>query len=153
MLGGWLFDRAARLPGGGLRLVTWALVGSAGLGAAGWLCSDARLFLGVESLAVLLYLLVTAPTLALSQSIAPEGLQATSAAIMQTSISLVGASCGPLLTGAISDALHPGYGRLSLSYGLAFMAVFQLAGAFFHHRVGRGLRRSAPARAEAVPAS
>jgi MFS family permease len=58
------------------------------------------------------------PLYALVQTLVPERMRATSMALLLFSSSLIGNGFGPLLTGALSDALRPQFGEESLRFAL-----------------------------------
>ena len=53
-------------------------------------------------------------------------MKATASAILLLGLGLVGASLGPFLVGAVSDALHPHFGAQSLRYALMLACVTNL---------------------------
>jgi predicted MFS family arabinose efflux permease len=63
-------------------------------------------------------LLYLAPTFAAAQSLVPDESRATVSGVLLFCLTLIGASLGPFLVGACSDALAPRYGVLSLRYAL-----------------------------------
>lgn len=82
--------------------------------------------------------LFTAPFMATTQGVVPLRVRAFAAAISTLISTLIGLAGGPLLTGAIADALEPEYGRDALRYALLvptslplISAVFCLFGARF----------------------
>ena len=58
------------------------------------------------------------PTLALIQTLVPARMRAVAASIVLSLVSLIGMGLGPLLVGALSDALVPPFGAASLRYAL-----------------------------------
>ena len=62
--------------------------------------------------------LFTAPFMATTQAVVPLRVRAFAAAISTLISTLIGLAGGPLLTGAIADALEPTYGRDALRYAL-----------------------------------
>ncbi len=63
-----------------------------------------------------------------AQPFRPE-LRATSSALIGLSTSLIGATFGPLIAGALSDLLHPWAGDSALRYALLCAPVFEIVGA------------------------
>lgn len=62
--------------------------------------------------------LATAPLFALIQTLVPERMRATSLAMLYLFSNLIGMGLGPLIVGALSDALQPAFGDDSLRYAL-----------------------------------
>lgn len=67
--------------------------------------------------------LYAAPCFATAQALAPPDARAAASAIPLLGQSLIGASLGPVLVGAISDALAPVHGAQSLRYALCWLAL------------------------------
>ena len=64
-----------------------------------------------------------APTFAVVQSLVPDRMRATAAAVLLFCLTIFGSSLGPLVVGWISDWLKPQYGDLSLRYALCCLSV------------------------------
>jgi len=63
------------------------------------------------------------PTFAMTQSIAKPHMRALASAVLLFIINLVGLGLGPLVLGALSDALAPRLGIESLRYAIVIVAV------------------------------
>jgi MFS family permease len=90
-----------------------------------------NIFLVVAALgvAVLIGYSSAGPMLAGIQSVLPVHVRAMGMAMTMLATSLIGAGAGPLLVGALSDALEPRFGADSLRYALMMsMAIFSLGG-------------------------
>ncbi len=141
LLGGYLADRL------GARDVRWrqwvpavgALV-SVPLTVAALLVDDGHLAAALMAGSVIGGLLYVAPTFGLAQSIAPVWARATASALLLLSVSVLGQSCGPLLTGVISDWLRPAYGEEGLRMALFIAPVLQLWSAVHFWIAGTKLR-------------
>jgi len=82
----------------------------------------------------------TGPTLALMQQLVPGRLRAVSSSLVLLAVSLIGMGLGPLSIGAMSDALAPGFGALSLRYALLSAVVVNIAAIAFYLRAARSVR-------------
>jgi len=60
----------------------------------------------------------TGPMFATIQTLVPERMRATSIAVIYLVANLIGMGLGPLVAGALSDALQPSFGKDSLRYAL-----------------------------------
>lgn len=69
------------------------------------------------------------PAFGLTQNLARPTMRGVATAIVMVATVLTGQGIGPVLTGAISDALRPDLGDESLRYALAIMAGFATLGA------------------------
>ena len=87
-------------------------------------------------------------TFSLIQSEAPVRQRATWAAITLLINNMIGLGLGPVLVGAISDALKPTYGAESLRYAMFTFAAITPWAIFHYWRAGVLLRRQRAARAE-----
>ena len=67
-------------------------------------------------------LMYQAPAFAITQSLATPKMRATAAAVLLFVINIIGLALGPLVTGAISDALEPRYGADSLGWALMIVS-------------------------------
>jgi predicted MFS family arabinose efflux permease len=109
--------------------------------APGW-----RLSLACVALPAVLFMVYLAPTLALVQNLAPTHMRATASAILLLVVNLMGAGCGPLFVGVLSDNLGARFGSASLTAALAaLLPAFLAAGGVYLLIAGRfaSLRRSA----------
>ncbi|HMO69777.1 MAG TPA: MFS transporter, partial [Novosphingobium sp.] len=97
-----------------------------------WFVADVHLSVVLMTLAYLFGLFAFAPSFSAAQSLVPDGIRATTSAVMLFVMTLVGSSLGPLAVGAISDALAGSTGALSLRYALAALSLATvLSGLFF----------------------
>jgi MFS family permease len=86
-----------------------------------------------------------APTVSVVQSLAPPNLRALASSLLVLSLSIVGMSAGPLVTGIISDRLVAmGMGAQSLRYALSVSSVFGVWAAFHYYRAAVLLARDLP---------
>lgn len=83
------------------------------------------------------------PGLAVVQSSVKPSQRAFAASLNFFFSNLLGLGIGPLLVGAISDALEPSYGTQSLSYALMFSTLFAAAGFFVFLRTCREMDKEA----------
>lgn len=126
-LSGWLADRlAVREPGWRLKISALLMGLSAPfLGAAlmveSWLLAMALLF--VPHMLTYAYL---GPTFAAMHTIVPQHMRAMTTSCLLAALTLFGASLGPPVIGAISDALTGEYGRHSLSVALMLLPIVLL---------------------------
>jgi MFS family permease len=136
--GGVMHDWAARRgPGAGLYPAAAALVLSAALTCFGLLSPGVFAPLAMLIIAKLFYASITAPTYATALNLVPANMRATSSALIGLSTSLLGATCGPLVTGVLSDVLEPWAGTDALRYALLSNPGFELLGAFLIWRAAR----------------
>lgn len=75
--------------------------------------------------------------LSVAQAIVPDRMRATGFAIVYLFTNLVGSGLGPLLGGALSDALHPRFGEESLRYALVVLSPGYLWSAWHLCRASR----------------
>jgi predicted MFS family arabinose efflux permease len=145
VLGGYLADRLGRTD---LRWKGW-IVGVAKFAAAPLVITA---FMSSELLVALAFWLPAAvlgafyhgPGAAIVQTVTPTAMRATVSAIMLFVLNLIGLGFGPLLVGAVSDALNPVFGQESLRYSLTAMALlniwagihYMLAGSAFARETG-----------------
>ncbi len=96
----------------------------------------------------------------LVQGLVAPGLRATASATQLAVTNLVGYGVGPVLVGALNDALAPRFGTGAIRWSLLGTAVIGAASAFFFWQCGRTLRedlalgvssRSSPSPSRAVP--
>lgn len=98
-----------------------------------------------------------APIVATAQMLVPPQMRAFTSAMLVLIVNILGLSLGPLLTGAISDALQPAYGSDSLRYAIfASVAMEVVATLCFlrsAHHLARELKgATAETAGEPVPA-
>ena len=149
-LGGW---QGSRLGGGGMQTMLWLPI------AGVLLC--APLYIGALSLGsgqsamwmlilpTILGALWVAPSIALTQSLAPVTLRARVSAIYIVSANLIGVSLGPLAAGALSDwfaSLNDGDPAAGLRQALMCLTLFFPIGAALWFVAGQALRHEAGGR-------
>jgi predicted MFS family arabinose efflux permease len=79
-----------------------------------------------------------APVLAQAQGLVALRMRATTSALVLLIINVIGLAFGPLITGALSDALEPGFGEESMRYSLLIVTVVILPWAVWHYyRAGK----------------
>jgi len=101
-----------------LKGIAGALVGFGVLSACVYLSPNQYVAFGFLALANLGGAAANGPLFAIVQSVVPERVRATSIAIIYLVANLVGMGLGPLVTGAMSDALTRWGGQDSLRYAL-----------------------------------
>jgi len=134
-IGGWLTDRFA---GRSLGLKAYAVIPGAAL------LISLPIYLTAVSLpvfiaSVLMLLIPTAlgamwygPLFATIQNLVAPGLRAMASAVMLFIVNIIGLGLGPLVTGAISDALTEAYGEESLKLAIMIISGFLiLSGGLF----------------------
>ena len=146
-LGGWQGTRLART---GLHAIVWVPI------AGVVLC--APLYVAVLNMATgqgaLLLMIVpvtlgalwTAPSIALTQSLAPVAMRARASAVYIVAANLIGVSMGPLAAGVLSDlfaSLHGGDAARGLRDAQMALTVFFFVGAAHWTHVSRLLKREA----------
>lgn len=85
-------------------------------------------------------ILFIAPTFAMAQALVSPRARAMAAAVLMASMFVIGNSFGPTIVGAVSDALAPRLGALSLSWALALTAITNVWGFFHYIRAAHFLR-------------
>jgi predicted MFS family arabinose efflux permease len=85
------------------------------------------------------------PTIALIQTLSPVNMRAVASAIKMLCLNLIGMGLGPLVVGALSDALTPYYGDSALQVAMACFTVVGLWGALHLWLCGRALAANPPA--------
>ena len=143
--GGW---QGTRFSKSGLHTVLW-------LPIAGMLVSIPLYILAFsmsEGISVLLVLIPSyivgafwaAPSIALTQSLAPVSMRARASAVNIVAANLIGVSMGPLVAGILSDAfayLRGGDAALGLRDAMMFMTLFLAVGAWQWTLAARALQR------------
>jgi predicted MFS family arabinose efflux permease len=95
-----------------------------------WLAPNLIVSLPLLAAVYLLGLMYFAPTFAAAQSLAPDDMRATAAAILLFCLTLIGSSVGPYVIGWASDVLAPRFGALSLRYALCLLAITMASSAW-----------------------
>jgi len=138
VLGGWLADRlGVRNPTWRLRTVAIVLAVAAFL----W----AMVFMTTNPVAMLMLLAFPGgllgfhlgPTFAMVQSLVDPAMRATAAAVLLLVTNLVGLGVGPVLVGALSDALMPHFGANSLRLSLLLVPPLCIWAAYYYHAAAR----------------
>lgn len=104
-----------------------------------WLVPSVTLSVILLALSYVFGLLYFASSFAVAQSLAPDRVRASAAAVLGLVLTLVGASVGPMSVGWVSDLLAPQFGRLSLRYALCTMGVTILWSAWHFYLAARAL--------------
>jgi predicted MFS family arabinose efflux permease len=140
LLGGALCDRMARRD---VRWLVWIPALAAWLLAPFYvafaLAPDPALALAAYVPVNLLTAVFAAPTYMIAQGLAQLRMRALASAVVLFVINLVGLGAGPMLVGALSDALQPRFGAESLRYALLLALAFNLWGAVHSVLAGRSL--------------
>lgn len=149
---GQLSDAAKkRDPGAHAFLPAVMMIAAAPLAAAGFLAGTLVWAMALLVAPIMMMSAWQAPTIAAVQDTATPRTRALAAALVMFTLNLLGLGLGPLVVGALSDALAPSLGQESLRYALLAVPVsFALAG--LHWIIAaRGLRAQARAKTEDAP--
>lgn len=111
-----------------LRIVAFFGAGYGLISALIYLSEDPYVSVALLALAMISAAAGTGPVFAAIQAVIPERMRAISISIIYLFTNLVGGGIGPLLVGAMSDALHPYLGAESLRYALLAMCPGNLIG-------------------------
>ncbi|MBW8296364.1 MFS transporter [Sphingopyxis sp.] len=153
LAGGWLFDIGGRRGRGhALTPTILALIASGLLAPLGWMMPTLVPSVVLVTTALLLYIFVSVPTIAITQAVAPPEMRATASALIGLSGGLVGAITGPLAVGALSDLFGGGMAAGALPQALALVALVQLVAAALYWRARFHLRSAPAADARSVAA-
>lgn len=154
-LGGFLSDRLGR---GDRRWYMWmpaaasALLIPVSLGT--YLLDDTVASMAFGTVQAVLLNVYFAPIVATTQMLVAPQMRAFTSAVLVLIVNILGLSLGPLLTGAISDALQPAYGADSLRYAILLSVGMEVLAAlcFFRsaHHLVRELDGAAAGEAEAA---
>lgn len=121
--GGYLASRfAARNETAQLRVFALFNGVFVALSAFIYLSTDAHVSMSLLALAVAGLALETGPIYAITQTVIPERMRAISISVIYLFANLLGAGVGPLIVGALSDALRAHFGTESLRYALLAMS-------------------------------
>jgi MFS family permease len=85
---------------------------------------------------VLVFNFSAAPVFALMQRLVPEGMRATTLAVVMLLANLIGMGLGPLVVGILSDRLAGAFGSDSLRYAMLAVSVLALWAAYHFWQVG-----------------
>lgn len=141
LLGGFATDRLSVRD---RRWYAWfpAIALVAGLPAFAWICLT-------DSFTIVIALLVfpnffssvhPGPTFAMIQSLSPVRVRAMASAITLLIVNLIGLGLGPLLVGALSEALESSYGARSLGYAMLVVIPLNIWASTHYWLAGRRLR-------------
>lgn len=119
------------------------------ISALAYLSSNAYVSLALTGLAFLGASAQTGPLFASFQTVVPQNMLATATAIAMLAANLVGAGLGPLLVGALSDALHHSLGAQSLRFALLATCPGSLWGAWHLWRAASSVSHDALLASEA----
>lgn len=140
LLGGVLIDRLARREP---RWYLWIPAAS----ALAHVPVSVLLLLGSESVALalyaphsLLFALYVGPLYAAMQSVAQPRMRALAVAIHLLVVNLLGLGAGPLVVGALNDALHATYGDASVRWSLLIVSLTGLASGLCYLLGARSVR-------------
>ncbi|MBU6318565.1 MAG: MFS transporter [Alphaproteobacteria bacterium] len=138
--GGWLTDKLqTRNPAWGVWMIGVVQLISLPFTAVAYLAGSPALALAWLVVPVFFGNFFLGPSLALIQTLAPLRMRAISAAVKMLIMNLVGLSCGPLIVGAVSDALKPAVGDDSLRYALLSIHVLGFWSALHFFLCGRNM--------------
>lgn len=106
-----------------LALPAWGMLATLPISVAAFSGGSITQFLLLNACIYALLSAVTPALAASVQFVCGEQRRATAAALFMMAINLVGATLGPLATGALSDALAPYFGADSLRYAMMLMGL------------------------------
>jgi predicted MFS family arabinose efflux permease len=139
--GGWLADR---LGSRDVRWYAWLPTIACALGVPlYWLALSAdnlRNFVAADFVAELVLAIGLPAFFAAAHAVCGAPRRAMAIGIVFFSISFLGGGFGPLVAGALSDALGAAYGLESLRYSLMSMLVFLVPASIAFHRAGLTIR-------------
>jgi MFS family permease len=131
LAGGWLADRlGGRDRGWYAKLPAIAWLVTAPTFALGLLAPNLPLAWVLLLIPNALNILWLGPVITAVQHLVPNSMRATASASFLLINNLVGLGVGPLLIGAISDALKQSYGSEALRYAAVAVTIFYLVAAF-----------------------
>ncbi len=145
--GGYLADRLATRRGEGWRayVIAIPLMVSAPFGISLFFIEDVQLALLMFIPPAFIGSLFVGPALSIIQSNVAVNMRAVASALYFFVINLIGLGGGPLVIGALSEALVPSFGDQSLKWAMVMVAFVNLW-AFVHYvQSGRALARQAAA--------
>jgi len=127
VLAGMATDRfAAKRAATMFRIMATAAFLVIPIALAGLLTGSLALAMAMFALQHVMHMFVTTPGYALAMHYVPSRMRGTTAALLQVLSNLIGFGVGPMVGGALSDALHPHFGDDSLRYALAIFAFLSL---------------------------
>lgn len=81
------------------------------------------------------------PTFAIVQMVAPLRMRGLTAGVLIFTQNMIGLGCGPVLVGALSDSLAPGFGDESLRWALLAVLSLELLAIGLYYQSGRWMAR------------
>lgn len=99
-----------------------------------------------------LHMFINTPGYAMAMTFVPSNMRGTTAAILQVLSNLIGFGVGPIVGGALSDALAPRFGAESLRYAMAIFVFLSFWGCAHMLRAAALVSRSPAAPLEAEEA-
>ncbi|MGH8031075.1 MAG: spinster family MFS transporter [Luteimonas sp.] len=142
LAGGWTADRLARRD---VRWYAWlpalACLASLPFQTAALLSQSFTSFLPLSWIGGI-FLGLGAPSMfAALHAVCGSSRRSLAVAVFTFTMSLIGSGFGPLITGAVSDALAPRLGVESLRYAMLFCTLFLVPTAWVLYRCGRAMPR------------
>ena len=151
-VGGFLIDRLAGRDG---RWYLWIPAASALVSvpiSMLLLLGDVSLALALYAPHALLFALYIGPMFAAMQGVAPPRMRALTVAIHLLVVNLLGLGAGPLVVGALNDALHATHGDASVRWSLLLVSLTGLGSGLCYLLGARSVRRDLLAAARAQTA-
>ena len=141
--GGKLADRFSRRRlEYGVWMIAATQVAAVPLWVLAYLVGPLALSLAFFALPIFVSMFYLGPTLALVQTLSPVRMRAVAAAIKMLCLNLVGLSLGPLIVGALSDALSTTFGNASMRIALSITTALSLWSALHFWLCGRALAQA-----------
>lgn len=139
-VGGRLSDHLrARDVRWSLWMVTAAILVTKPLIISSYIIGNLTLALALLALPAIVGGVFYGPSIAALHNRVPAQSRAIASALLLLMVNVVGLGLGPLMVGALSDALSASFGRDSLRYSLAFMQLLGVWGAIHFYFAGRAL--------------
>jgi MFS family permease len=107
-----------------------------------YLSSDLRYAVPAFCVMSMLASMYLGPSFAATQALSTLRMRAAATSILLLVQTFIGQGLGPLLAGALSDALRPTFGVQSLAYGLALVGLANLWAAAHYFRGARSIREN-----------
>ncbi|SHF75358.1 Predicted arabinose efflux permease, MFS family [Microbulbifer donghaiensis] len=101
-----------------LRVIAWSMLASVLFFAFTYGATSVQLSVASLFIPFMVQNVYLAPVLALVQGLVSLGMRAVAGAVFLLIVNSIGLALGPLLTGALSDALAPSFGAESMRYAL-----------------------------------
>ena len=106
-----------------------------------YLAQDLRIYMTSFAIMTVLASFFFGPSFAMTQGLATVRMRAVATSLLLFIQTLIGQGIGPWLAGAISDYLHPTYGRESLRYALVIVGLVNIWAAAHYYWGARTLRQ------------